>query len=26
LRANDAKVIPVSSSDHNALRVKLGVI
>lgn len=26
LRADEAKVIPVSSSDHNALRVKLGVI
>jgi endonuclease/exonuclease/phosphatase (EEP) superfamily protein YafD len=26
LRADDAKVIPVTSSDHNALRVKLGVL
>lgn len=26
LRADDAKVIAVSSSDHNALRVKLGVL
>lgn len=26
LRANDAKVIPVSSSDHNALRVSLGFL
>lgn len=26
LRADDARVIPVSSSDHNALRVKLGIL
>ena len=26
LRASDARVIPVSSSDHNPLRVRLGFL